>query len=447
MQRANILPQIRHLTEPVKLFNRVLNHLDKRIDDFGAQMVTFGVFGLINYPMFYIFWLRLEPHDYANIYMRLVAIILCFFLVLKDHWPASLKRYQSLYWYLTLLYCLPFFVTFMLMKNFTSSSWLTNVMLAMFILILLVDWLSALVLLIVGFAAGIVAYHFTENAHFYPLRDYVGPFSNYLCAFLIGVIFSRNNEILKNIKLNAMFSICSRVAHELRTPLLAIKSSANGGKRYLPALTETYSIAKKAQLSIPEIREDKFRVLAKIMDEIADEVYYSNTIIDMMLMSIQNKRSNHSLPFSLYSIKECVNEAFRRYPFANLQEQQRVTVALVENFAFYGSKILFVHILFNLIKNALYFVKQKGSGNVQIWTETSKRSNNLHIRDNGPGIAEDKLSTIFELFYTTTPNGTGLGLSFCKTVMENFGGNISCKSVLGEYTEFILSFPTVSKSE
>ena len=65
--------------------------------------------------------------------------------------------------------------------------------------------------------------------------------------------------------------------------------------------------------------------------------------------------------------------------------------------------------------------------------------NRLHFRDNGYGIKPDILKKIFEDFYSTA--GIGIGLSFCKNVMDKINGTIVCHSEFGKYTEFILIFP------
>jgi signal transduction histidine kinase len=59
------------------------------------------------------------------------------------------------------------------------------------------------------------------------------------------------------------------------------------------------------------------------------------------------------------------------------------------------------------------------------------------------GIRHEVLPKLFEKFYTTTYRGTGLGLglAFCKMVMNGFGGSISCASEWGQYTTFKLIFP------
>ena len=83
-------------------------------------------------------------------------------------------------------------------------------------------------------------------------------------------------------------------------------------------------------------------------------------------------------------------------------------------------------------------------GEITIWTKKNGKYNELHFRDTGKGISKDVLPKLFTLFFTTSENGAGLGLAFCKMVMISFGGNISCDSQEGAYTEFVLKFPKIS---
>jgi signal transduction histidine kinase len=72
--------------------------------------------------------------------------------------------------------------------------------------------------------------------------------------------------------------------------------------------------------------------------------------------------------------------------------------------------------------------------------------NELHFRDTGTGIPANVLPRIFQRFYSWSKDsnveqGTGVGLAFCKTVIEACGGHIYCNSVVDQYTEFVMLFP------
>jgi len=63
------------------------------------------------------------------------------------------------------------------------------------------------------------------------------------------------------------------------------------------------------------------------------------------------------------------------------------------------------------------------------------------IRDDGPGIAPEKVERIFEAYYTTKPKGTGLGLAIVKHNVELYSGEVRVQSELGKGAEFVLFFP------
>lgn len=69
---------------------------------------------------------------------------------------------------------------------------------------------------------------------------------------------------------------------------------------------------------------------------------------------------------------------------------------------------------------------------------------NIHVKDNGPGIPEEYLATLFDPFITHKSNGTGLGLSIVKNIIEQHGGSVSvCTASTGDspYTDFCVQLP------
>ena len=96
-------------------------------------------------------------------------------------------------------------------------------------------------------------------------------------------------------------------------------------------------------------------------------------------------------------------------------------------------------ILFNLIVNACQAMKEKG-GRIEVSAEQYKEIVKVKIDDSGPGISSEQLRRIFEPFYTTKEEGTGLGLHVVKQLIERNGGSISVKSKIGFGTVFLLEF-------
>lgn len=259
-------------------------------------------------------------------------------------------------------------------------------------------------------------------------------------------ILKKEHEIVQQ-QLAVIKTLAATLAHELRTPLAAIKIGTSGIKDYLDDLTHAYKLAKEANLPVHEIFPAQFRLLESALDAIVDETYYANTIINMLWVNIE-QLSVRQREFKRCSISHCLEEVLRRYPFQP-GDKKLVRWEGNNDFVFMGNELLTVHVLFNLLKNAIYYVKaaNKGDveGSIQIWLTQEKGFNLLHFKDLGKGISKAALPHIFDPFFTRTDHGTGIGLTFCKSVIESYGGTIVCHSTEGEFTEFVLSFPQPAK--
>ncbi|MFA6037834.1 MAG: PAS domain-containing sensor histidine kinase [Legionellales bacterium] len=235
------------------------------------------------------------------------------------------------------------------------------------------------------------------------------------------------------------------IAHELRTPLRAISSGVVGTANKLPTLLAVYKKAKEQGIEIPEGYPRLFprdiTILENVLKNIELETNAAFSVIDMLLIKGNLSKINKD-KFTTCHIVTCIKNALSRYPFQS--EEKKLVHCEGKDFIFHGDTLLVVHVLFNLIKNALYFVKRAGKGSIQIWLEHGKDANILHFKDTGTGIPHDILPHIFDQFFSTESNGTGIGLAFCKFVMQSMDGDIECFSVEGEYTEFVLTFPHIN---
>lgn len=423
---------------------KLTTYINRSVSENGAQYKAFGVIGCLLYLGLHALLQNALLIQSDILVLRLIASALCFFLIFSDYWPKALKRYLTIYWYFTLTYCLPFCFIVLISEHYVHNHGLGfSLPFLLLWLMILVDLLSFVVILTIGTLAGlIVSFYMVPNG--ITQSYYIFLFLQYVIFISITFYFAYHQTRSKEVqdKTLAIKPVAANIAHEIRTPLASITAGASGIKQYLPILLDAYRQAKAHSLPISHIREIHLRNLNETLDKICRETAYTNTIIDMMLMQVSHSAINPGT-FRTYSIKVCVLEAIERYPFVSNTRHKLVECRLDNDFLFKGDKLLITHVLFNLLKNAIYFIAEANKGSIKIWFSHKDKMNRLHFKDTGQGITEANLNQIFKEFYTTTPNGSGIGLSFCRNVMESMEGKISCNSVYGEYTEFILSFPSL----
>jgi signal transduction histidine kinase len=100
--------------------------------------------------------------------------------------------------------------------------------------------------------------------------------------------------------------------------------------------------------------------------------------------------------------------------------------------------------LLNLVLNAVEAMPD--GGEIKFWVKGHTSGFEIGIRDTGKGIPADRLKDIFEPFYSTKPNGLGLGLAVCREIIEQHGGSLSADSRVGAGTTFYARLPVLAQS-
>lgn len=416
-----------------------------RVEVFGAQYVLFGLFGLFNYPLSFIYLYYVGSQRQESLFLRVLAMGLCIPLVLKSFWPDVLKKYLPLYWHLTLCYSIPVLGAYGLLKNAMSMEWMVNLATGIFLFVLLVDWITFAVIYSLGFCVGIALVMASKNFHTLdPNQDgWSLAFYLYVATISIGCLFGRNRERVNEARLQAAKSLAYSIAHEMRTPLATITAGATNLSKYLPIYDDAYLQAQMAGLPVGNIDNRIHRLLKDIPNTMEKVSYNAQNIINMLLVKVQDTKKIKLQPCSM---AHCIRTALEQYPFRE-DEKDKIVIRPHLDFIFDGKEELFVYVLFNLIKNSLYQISHVNDGTINIrWSQTEVY-NLLHFGDNGNGIPKKIIGSIFERFVTGTDNGTGMGLGFCKMVMSNFGGDIDCYSKEGFGAEFVMKFPITNNDD
>lgn len=417
-----------------------------KIETTRSSIKFFGIVMAINFPLYWIIWNKgiAINGNYTDLILRLCATFLCFGLIYKKVWEKISDRLFIIYWCFTVIFCLPFFFTFMTLKYHGSTVWLMNFMSSFFFLFLLFDLITALTIFLMGASAGCLAFYYLMPPFYLDLGsiNLFEFFCTIFAALIIGGLFSYKKEHIQEAKRQSLKMQAGAIAHEMRTPLAAIDGMVDGLKQHLPTLLQTQEIAQEKDQSIPYIYQETLQALSEVPDELKVVSKSAFTVIDMLLMNLKD-----DVPETLSekcSILKCAEIALHEYSLRE-SDKNLISLEIKHDFEFYGNSLLIKHVFFNLLKNALHYVKAARKGKITIWTETSHKVNKLYFEDTGKGISKEHLPHIFDQFFTRTAYGTGVGLAFCKMVMTKLGGDITCDSIEGEFTRFTLSFPILEE--
>lgn len=201
---------------------------------------------------------------------------------------------------------------------------------------------------------------------------------------------------------SAMGHLAGAIAHELNQPLTACLNYANAAQQTLSSLDgDIASLARTAT--------------AKAAQQIA----HAGEII-RRLREFLDKREQSRAPVAINHI---VEEAIA---LASIGAAIPIHSELAPDLPpVLADRVQLQQVLINLISNAMDAVATVANPKVRI--VTSRRSDGavqVSVVDNGPAVSEDTWRSLFQPFVTTKPNGTGMGLSVCRTIVNSHGGRI-----------------------
>ena len=223
-------------------------------------------------------------------------------------------------------------------------------------------------------------------------------------------------KLVKANKLSALGELASSIAHEIKNPLISIQGFA----RRIGTTEDRDKLEKYAKF-IEQEADRLSQVLTKLlgfsrMDEPKKDLLDMNEIVDDTVMFME-----HHLT---------------RFKNVELSIEKNSSLPMVS-----VDKIHVQQTMVNIILNAAQAMPE--GGQIRIRTGANDQYVFIAISDTGMGIKEEDLENIFEPFFTTKEKeqGTGLGLSLCKRLIEANAGKIEVDSKVGKGTTFTIMIP------
>ncbi|NUA29528.1 HAMP domain-containing histidine kinase [Cupriavidus basilensis] len=414
-------------------------HLDIRQPAQVKRIHLLGLLAFVGYPLFYVVWKYLFPQPYESLMLRLLAMVMFTPLILTG--DLRDRKWLPAYFFVTLTYGLSFLFVYLYLMNHGNLVWSQSLVIAVVILFNFSGWLAGAASLALGTAGAWLVYRFMTSPAEILTVNWLMELPIIGFTICTVAVLKIDQRILIQEKLDGMAIALGTVAHELRTPIRSIGSTALGMARYLPGLIRFYQ-ENETPANTLNLPPGHFGLLKEALPRIQLEVDRMNHGIDVLLVNARVGAMQE--PDEEFLLGNAISEALARYPF-EAGQRESVHADLEEDFVVRADQKLLVMVLFNLIKNALHAMARAGHGEIRLCTERGIRRNRLIFRDTGSGIPARELSSIFKRFHTYPRNeGTGIGLAFCKDTLEAWGGRIHCHSVEHEYTEFMLEFPPVA---
>ncbi|TFE22855.1 ATP-binding protein [Cohnella luojiensis] len=219
------------------------------------------------------------------------------------------------------------------------------------------------------------------------------------------------DEVDKMERLSLVGQMAASITHEIRNPMAVIRG-------FVQLLNERS----------PEDQQSYFRI-------VLDELDRANAIINDFLSLAQNRiveKEPSNLNDLLNDLLPLIwADANMRGQIIDLRLSESMDILHV------NSKEM-KQLILNLARNGMEAMNDKGI--LRIETLNLQDTVQLRVVDNGVGIPQEKLERLFEPFYTTKTNGTGLGLALCLSIVERHSGKIHVESAVGQGTSFIVSF-------
>jgi len=226
-------------------------------------------------------------------------------------------------------------------------------------------------------------------------------------------------------KMSALGTMAAGIAHELLNPMMGILNFAQYCLKHTSGSDPRYSVL-----------QDIERETRRCADIVRNITTFSRT-------GKQGKEE-----YQKESFATIIDQVVRLLSYRIEKEHVSLTQHVPEGIPrIWMEANSMQQVLLNLISNALDALAESQKKEIHVEVHREDDFIQLTVADSGCGLAPENLEKIYEPFFTTKPigRGTGLGLATSRSIIDSYGGNITCESKLGVGTTFRILLPVEIK--
>jgi Na+/proline symporter/signal transduction histidine kinase len=413
-----------------------------------GSIYIFCIVMLLSYAVLAFIFPQLWFMKDTIFYLQSTAAILCLLMLLNELWVDKTKRSKYIIsaWHFMLCFCLPFLSSYLMFVYGNKALLIANCVLSVILLRVLSNTVMSIILAFVGIGLGYVLFSIDNVV---PILNYnmVAVYSMSSMTIVMAIFLHNKKYIEKQVIVQLEQTVVERT-HDLQESKNELQESKNNLQESKNELQKALSIKREFLRNISHEVRAPITGIVGTADVLADrwQIYsdeqrhegmksvnkagkrllkFMTNILDLSKFEL----GKMSISMSEENLEEVVKEMIQEQTLLCIKDKDITLETHIQpgiDSTIVMDEMRISQVLRNILDNAIRCTK---SGTIKTYLQEEGDYLKITVTDEGIGIPEDELETIFDYFVESTrtktgAGGTGLGLSLCREILDAHKGKI-----------------------